>query len=682
MNPIINTVPDLIELAKRIKSATEPIAVDTETNGLFPIEDKIVGWSLAFSETEGYYIPRNHRYSDNVPDAQISQLFELLQSKKLIWHNGKFDIEFIKTNFGLEMPVYSDTMVMAYLACFPKLALKEIMSTLFHYETKEFKEMLAEKYGKQWKSLGYTAADLTAEDIYDYAIHDVLYTYRLFNLLKDQMENYKSIFKLELNLVPIVAQMNLSGITIDSPKLRNLADLAKQELTERYLQMQEVYNEKTAIAKRISEDNGGLPYPPGSALAAEGGMKPLKDLFNTEFNPNSTYQIRAILIEGLNMPVLKRTDKSMISTDAEVLEQYADMGCEFAKQLMEYRSLVKYITNYLDKIPEICSHTEKLYASFNQMGAESGRFSCPSSQNWNDEDRTVNLQNQPRDDDKYNIRTCYIAPEGYTWVKADYKQQEYRAMCNIAGEQSAIEQFRAGVDFHTATARFMFDIPEGQEVPKELRSQAKAINFGLNYGMGVDSLAKRINRTVGETKALYDKYFEKLPHVQALSKWAYQQVEQTEMIKTYFGRVRKLEWKDQPARRADMIKNSAFNTMIQGTSADITKIAMLRVKDRVLDKYSPEQVQMKLQVHDELDFIVRNDCLDEICAVIKNAMTIPTPENWVDFEVDVEVGKSWSELDHEDWTGEFVTDTFTGWGDVIPARYQTYLTVPEYSATW
>ena len=700
MNSIINTVPDLIELARKIKAATEPIALDTETNGLFPIEDKIVGWSIAFSETEGYYIPRNHRYSQNVPDVQIHQLFELLQTKKLLWHNGKFDIEFIKTNFNLEMPVYSDTMVMAYLACFKKLALKEIMSSLFHYETKEFDQLLSEKYGKQWKSLGYTAADLTAEDMYDYAIHDVLYTYKLFNLLKDQMEHYKSVFKLELNLVPIVAQMNLSGITIDSKKLRGLADLAKKEQQERFDKMQVAFNEKTQIARQafnqrkavavqLAESNGiAVPpdtsfyYPEGSFLAAEKGITPLTTLYNSEFNPNSPYQVRAILIEGFGMEVLKRTEKSAISTDAEVLEQYVEMGCDFAKQLLEYRSLVKYITNYLDKIPEICSHTDKLYASFNQMGAESGRFSCPSSSNWQDEDRTVNLQNQPRDDNKYNIRTCYVAPEGYTWVKADYKQQEYRAMCNIAGETAAIQKFKEGIDFHTATARMMFDIPDDQEVPKELRNQSKAIGFGLNYGMGLDTLAKRINRTAGETKQLYDKYFEFLPKVKALSKWAHDQVEQTEMIKTYFGRVRKLEWKDQGSRRADMIKNSAFNTMIQGTSADITKIAMLRVKDRVLDKYPSELVQMKLQVHDELDFIVRNDHLDEICAAIKNAMTIPTPENWVDFEVDVEIGKSWSELDHEDWTGEFVTDQFTGWGDVIPSKYQTYLTVPEYSATW
>jgi DNA polymerase-1 len=159
-------------------------------------------------------------------------------------------------------------------------------------------------------------------------------------------------------------------------------------------------------------------------------------------------------------------------------------------------------------------------------------------------------------------------------------------------------------------------------------------------------------------------------------------VEQTELIKTYFGRVRKLEWRGKDNYTADMIKNSGFNTMIQGTCADITKIAMLRVQDRVLDKYPEDVVQMKLQVHDELDFIVRNDMLDEVCAVIKNAMTIPTPDDWVDFEIDVEIGPSWSEMDHTDWEGAWTLDKFTGWGDIVPKKYQSYLTVPGYSATW
>ena len=676
MEPIIRTVPDLIELAKRIKTATDIITVDTETNGLFPIEDKVVGWSLAFSADEGYYVPTNHRNSPNVPHEQVRQLFQLLSQKKLVWHNSVFDLEMIKTNYGIEMPVYSDTIIMAYLACYPELGLKKIMSTLFNYETKEFTDLLAEKFGSTWKAQGKTAADLDPEEIYEYAINDVLYTRRLFDLLKSDMDKYRSIFKLELNLAPIVAKMNLSGITIDSPKLTALATEANAELATRLNKMQEIVNQEVAKFNATHDINALSMDPNGGADL----IKRVGDL--STFKPNSVKQIKTILFDLLNQLVIKRTEKGEPSTDAEVLEKYAEDGCEFALELKNYRSLSKIITSYLEKIPEICSHTGKLYANFKSVGTDSGRFKSDGVKNWAFEDRTVNLQNQPRDDDQFNVRMSYVAPEGYTWVKCDYKQQEYRAMCNIAGETTAIEKFKAGIDFHTATARFMFDIPDDQEVPKELRQIAKTVNFGLNYGMGIEKLAKTIGKTVQDTKALYDKYFLNLPNVQNLSKWAYDQCEKTEMVKTYFGRVRKLQWRDAPSKRVESIKNSAFNTMIQGTSADITKIAMLRVKDRVLDRFGDDLVQLKLQVHDELDFIVKTEHLDEICSAIKNAMTIPTPPEWVDFEVDCEVGPSWSEADHVDWEGEFVTDQFTGWGDLIPSRYQTYLTDPNYSATW
>ena len=671
MDSIIKTVDDLKELASRIKHHTDPIAMDTETNGLFPMEDQITGWSLAFSETEGYYIPRKHRHSPNVPDFLHHQLFELLQEKELVWHNALFDLQMIKANFGLEMPVYSDTLIMAYLACFQELGLKKIISSMFHYDTKEFKELLASKYGTQWKSLGYTSADLDDIEISDYAIHDVLYTYKLFNMLKDEMKQYASIFKLELNLVPIVAQMNMSGINIATDKLKQMSDFAKESLKEPYAKMSAQWD----LMVNQAVQNPQAPK----------GKYTLSSYYGVKFNPNSVLHIRAFMIEGMKMPILKRTEKGEISVDNDVLEQYADpdMKNPFAQELINYRKLTKFISQYLDKIPEICSHTDKLYASFKPTGTESGRFSSSGVKNWQDQDRTVNLQNQPKDDNAFNIiiRTAYVAPSGWTWVKADYKQQEYRVMCNIAGEQKAIQKFREGVDFHTTTARLLLEIPDDQEVTKEQRSLGKKLNFGLSYGMSLPTLAKNINRTEQETKILYDKYFLELSHVRDLVQWANRQVEQTEAIKTYFGRMRKLLWKDK-GRQGNRIKESGFNSMIQGTAADITKIAMLRVKDRVLDKYDESIVKMQLQVHDELDFIVRDDMLDEVCAAIKNAMTIPTPDTWVDFEVDLEVGPSWSESEHKDWEGEFITDKFTGWGDIIPKHYQSYLTVPGYLAKW
>lgn len=642
MNPIIQTKEDLLELASRIKTASEPITVDCETNGLFPVQDKIVGWSLAFSEEEGYYIPTNHRNSLNIPEHLVKQLFQLLSTKKLIWHNAKFDIEMIKCNYDIEMPVYSDTMAMAYLACFPKLGLKDIMSNIFKYDTKEFNDLLGEKYGTQWKNNGYTAADLDAEEMYVYAINDVLYTYKLFNLLKDEMVNYESILKLELNLIPIVARMNLEGLEINKDSLRKMSAEAKAEVQERLNQM--------------------------------------RSLAGPEFQPNSVRQVQKVLYETLGLPITKRTKSGAPSTDASVLEELKVMH-SFPQQLVEFRSLNKFISGYLDKIPAIVENTGLLYANFSNIGADSGRFTCPGTSNWQGLDTSINLQNQPVDD-RFDVRSAYIAPEGWTWVKCDYKQQEYRMMCNIAGEMEAIEKFKQGIDFHTTTARLMLDIPDDREVTKEERDIGKVLNFGISYGMTIPTIAKMTGHTETEAKELYERYFEALPKLRQFILWAQDQVREHKMVKTIFGRVRKLDYEGLPAKVAEDIIKKGFNTIIQGSCADITKISMLRVKDRVLDKFGRDNIRMILQVHDELDFYIRTDMLDVILPELKAAMTIPTPDNWVDFEVDIGIGSSWSEKDQSPWDGSFTKDPFEGWGSILPPRFNTYLKNPDYSASW
>lgn len=644
MNPIIQTKQDLIELANRIKTATEPLALDTETNGLFAQGDKIIGFSVAFSETEGYYIPVKHRESLNIPERLVQQLFTLLKAKRLILQNGRFDIEFIYTNFGVKLPIFADTMAMAYIACFPKLGLKEIMKTYFNEDTREFKEMLEEKFGKQWRAQGYTAADLTAEDIYVYAIKDVLFTYKLFNQLKDEMKNFSSILKLELNLIPIVAQMNLEGLEIDKERLRDLSVKAKAKVAD-YIQ------EMRAVA-------------------------------GPQYEPNSTKQTQKVLFEQLGLPVISRTKSGAPSSSAEVLEQLAPMH-PFCKTLQDYRSMNKYVSGYLDKIPNIVDKSEKLYGSFTNIGADSGRFTCPGVQDSEGMDMSVNLQNQPVNEE-FDVRAAYVAPEGWTFVKCDYAQQEYRVMCNLAGEEEAIERFRKGVDFHTTTAKMMLDIPEEQSLTREQRQIGKVLNFGISYGMTVSTIARMTGHTEAEAQVLYDKYFEKLPKLRALIYSCQEQVRKNKVIKTMFGRARKLEWEGLPSRVAEDVIKKGFNTKIQGSAADISKIALLRIKDRVLDRFGREKVRLILTVHDEFDFYVRTDCLDEVLPVIKAAIDIPTPDNWCDFVCDIEIGKSWSEKDHTDWIPpeNYKMDTFTGWGDILPKRYQTYLTDPNYVAQW
>jgi DNA polymerase-1 len=645
MNTIIQTKEDLIELARKIKNATEPIAVDTETNGLTPTNDTIIGIAIAFSDEEGYYVPTKHRNSPNIPERLVLQLLNLLSEKKLIWHNAKFDIQMVYTNYKVKLPVFADTMAMAYIACFPKLALKEIMKEFFQKETKEFDELLKEYHGAQWKRQGYTVADLLAENIVEYAVNDTLYTYKLFNTLKDEMKDYGSIMKLELNLIPLISQMNLEGYTIDTEKLNLLSERAKVDIMQKVKEMRAVAGER--------------------------------------FEPNSSRQVGEVLFNQLGMPVTKRSQKTGApSADKDILEELSYLH-PFPKTLKEYRSLSKFISGYLDKIPNIVERTGKLYANYTALGAESGRFTCPGMDDHTNQDTAVNLQNQPKSED-FDVRSAFIAPEGWTFVKADYSQIEYRMMNNIAGETAAIEKFNQGMDFHTATARLMLGIPDDQELTKEQRALGKVLNFGISYGMAVPTVAKMIGKTDAEAQQLYDAYFAALPKLAAFIAWAAAQVKEHKAVKTIFGRVRKLDYTTLPPRmQADYIKKG-FNTIVQGSAADILKIAMLRVQTMVLEKHGRDKVRLMGTVHDELDYYVKTEHLEEVLADIRTAMRIVTPDNWCNFEVDISYGRSWSESEHIEYKPIIANDVdvFQGWGAVLPKEYITYLDEPDYSAVW
>ena len=646
MVELITTAEQLIALSKRIQAATEPITLDTETNGLFPITDKIIGFSVSFDEADGFYIPVSHRRGPNIPKELATKILQRLQEKKLVYHNARFDIEFIKANFGLEMPVYADTMLMAYLMCFTDLSLKGIAKALLGQDTVEFDELLERKYGKQWSAQGYTAADLDPEEMYEYASNDTRFTYMLFNLLKDEMKQFSSILKIETNLIPIVARMNMQGMEIDVEPLERMAQEAKLEVADKIQQM--------------------------------------RDIAGPSFEPNSHRQVAKVLFEDLNLPVLKRSKKSGApSSDAEVLEQLAPMHA-FPQLLIDYRSENKFISGYLEKIPSIVRRVGKLYANFKSIGAESGRFTCPGTSDWTGTDVTVNLQNQPVHE-RFDVRASYIAPEGWHFVKCDYSQIEYRMMNNLAGEQNAIQQFKAGVDFHTATATMMLDMEPGHELTRDERQIGKVLNFGMSYGMAIPTVAKMIGKSESEATLLYNKYFDALPRLRDFIGYCQQQVKDHGQVKTLFGRMRKLNLEGLPPRvKEDTIKKG-FNTVIQGSAADFLKIAMIRINERVLKKYGEDKVRLILCVHDELDFYIKDEYLEEIMIEIKKAMEIPVPAEWAPFVCDVEYGPNWSEPSHKDFiptAEQYTPEPFTGWGDILPKNISSYLEDPEYSARW
>lgn len=332
---IVDSVEMLKNLAIRVRDTVDPIALDTETNGLHFKDDCVVGFSFAFSENEGYYVPLNHievKDYPNFPKKMITQFFQILSKKKLIFHNAKFDIQMVSSNFEVNLPVYSDTMLMAYLLAYPKIGLKELISLFFNYETISFSSLLSERFGKQWSSKGFNSSHLEAEAIYVYAVKDVLYTYKLFNKFKEEIKDYSSLLKVETNLIPLVAAMNMEGILIDKDRMLEMQEIAQLESGEM--------------------------------------LSKIREMTWDTFQVNSPKDVKKALYEDLGLPVLKRSKQTgSPSSDAEVLEQLS-YHHELPKLLMEIRSLNKFISGYLAKIPSLLTEKNEMYANFSSIGAD------------------------------------------------------------------------------------------------------------------------------------------------------------------------------------------------------------------------------------------------------------------------------------------------------------------------
>lgn len=644
MKVLVKSNNEIRQFLTRLASFDGPLSFDTETEGLFFKDDDTVGFSVAFSEDEGYYFPLKHDNSVIVPHNIAERILTLLAKRKLIFHNACFDIETVYQHFGIKLPIYFDTYVAAVLLGYEKCGLKPLVSEIFEFETREFQDMLEESFGKQWKARKLCSSNLTAASMYEYAVDDVLYTYKLFNKFFEPTRAFSSIFKVEMNLIPVFACLNMQGILIDKAPLVSMLESAKERHASLFSKLQE-------LAKH-------------------------------SFEPNSNRQVNKILFEELRLPVLKRSRVTQQpSADAEVLEQLSYQH-EFPKALLEYRSINKFISGYLEKIPSVLDAESKMYASFSQLGTDSGRVACPGVKNHLQEDCTLNLQNQPGDD-VFPIRSAYVAPEGFTFVKADYSMIEYRVMANLAGESSVIDKFNKGIDFHTATYRFMHGLPDDVEVTKAQRAQGKVINFAISYGMGLKSLAQRLEISEKEAETLYNKYFEALPKIKALINWCTKKVYEKRCSTTLFGRRRILDYTKLPQRLVGDFVRRGFNSTCQGTAADILKIGMLRLKSSVLDKY-PDDVKLVLTVHDELDFYVRTEKLEVLLPLIKNAMEVPVPSNFTNFRVDIEYGPNWSELSHVDWEPPetYKGDPFTSWKEVLPQEYSSLYEDPEYVVTW
>lgn len=606
---VVSTLDELNVLAAELGKA-KAIAVDTETTGIDPNSAALVGISLSIREGEGWYIPLAHQADDEVsPNLPLESVIEALTpslanaSTPKIGHNIGYDYTMLK-RYGLALhPIAFDTMLAEWLTdpASRNLGLKSLAFVRLGIEMTNIEELI----GKGKKQITFDKVPVA--DAAPYAVADVDLTLRLMPMLKKELEErgvMQLLEDLELPLISVLAEMEMAGVAIDTDYLAAMS----AELDKRL----------NALEKKIYKAVG------------------------YEFNINSTQQLSKALFEdlGLEPPDKSRkTASGKYSTAADVLEEMRDTGAhDVLNHILEHRELAKLKSTYVDALPQaVNAETGRIHTSYNQAGSVTGRLASSNP----------NLQNIPiRTELGREVRRAFVAPRGRRLVAADYSQVELRIAAHFAKDKFWIDSFKRGDDIHAATASAVFGVPL-DKVTKEQRRNAKAINFGLIYGMGAFSLARSAGLTLGEAEEFIEKYFEKLPGVKKYIEETKQRAATEGYVETLLGRRRYFPILSRPAatREDHMLRaraeREAINSPVQGTAADIIKVAMIRLA-RELGQSLPT-AKMIMQVHDELVFECDTDDAEQVARlarkIMEGAAQLDAP-----LAVDVRVGKNWDDM--------------------------------------
>ncbi|MET4877443.1 DNA polymerase I [Morganella morganii] len=584
--------------AQVLREAGE-FAFDTETDSLDNLSARLVGMSFAAKAGHAAYVPIGHDYLD-APDQLLTEqvlrvMKPILEDEKIrkIGQNLKFD-RGIMENYGVELRgIAFDTMLESYVL--NSVAGRHDMDSLadrhLNYKTTTFEDIA----GKGKKQLTFNQIPL--EEAANYAAEDADITLLLHEALYPQLEAEKSLLHvyqdIEMPLVPVLSRMERTGVLIDA----NVLAAQSAELTARLDEL-----EKQAFA-----------------IAGE------------EFNLSSPKQLQTILFEKLNLPVVKKTPGGAPSTNEEVLEELAD-NHELPRVILEHRSLSKLKTTYTDKLPLMVDpKTRRVHTSYHQAVTATGRLSS----------RDPNLQNIPvRTDEGRRIRQAFIARDGYCIMAADYSQIELRIMAHLSQDKGLLKAFAEGKDIHRATAAEVFGMPL-DEVTADQRRSAKAINFGLIYGMSAFGLARQLGIPRGEAQRYMDLYFERYPGVLEYMARTREHAAEKGYVETLEGRRLWLpEINSRNGMRRKAAEREAINAPMQGTAADIIKKAMIAVDDW-LQKENIDAL-MIMQVHDELVFEVRKEQQAEMAEKIRGLMEAAMKLD-VPLKVEAGVGANWDE---------------------------------------
>lgn len=589
---LVDTKDKRDELLRNLRTH-DFLVLDTETTGTEPMASELVGMSFSVSEGEAWYVPVPADRAEAM--AIVDEFRDVLTNPETtkVGQNIKYDLLML-AQYGvwLEGPLF-DTMVAHYVLS-PELhhGMDYLAEVLLHYRTIPIEELIGPK-GKNQKNM----RDLAPEEVYKYACEDADVTLRLKNVLEKQLREqgaYDLFHDIEMPLVPVLAQMEFNGVRIDTDALRETSALYTQRLQE------------------IEQDIYSLAGQP--------------------FNISSPKQVGEMLFETLKISAkAKKTKGGQYSTSEEVLESLRDKH-PVVGRILDYRGLKKLLSTYIDALPALINpRTGRIHTSFNQTVTATGRLSSSNP----------NLQNIPiRHEDGREIRRAFIPDDGCEFFSADYSQIELRIMAHLSGDSNMMEAFRLGQDIHAATAAKVYKVPLA-EVTRDQRSKAKTANFGIIYGISAYGLSDRMHVPVKEAKELIDGYFQTYPQVKAYMDSSIALARDKGYTETICRRRCYLpDINSHNAVVRGYAERNAINAPIQGSAADIIKVAMANIHQR----FQREGIRSKMliQVHDELNFSVLPEERDRVKRIVieemEGAYLMQVP-----LQADCGWGKNWLE---------------------------------------
>ena len=598
---LIKNENELSELISKIEQESE-ISIDTETSSLDPHQAELIGISISPKIGEAYYIPLNHKNFKNLMEKNVlKKLQNILEDKsiKKIGQNIKFDY-IILYHRGIDLEPLEDTMLMSYVLDAGKN--RHNMDTLSEihlgHKTISYKDLV----GSGKKQINFS--EVKIEVAKDYSAEDADITFRLYkkfliNLKNEKLMNIYETF--EKPLIKILAHMEMHGIKLDKKFLNKLSENFQKKISD--------------LEKKIFK------------------------ISKKEFKIGSTKQLGEVLYNDLKISALKKTKKGSFATGASVLEDLAYKGHELPQLVLEWRQLTKLKNTYSDSLPEFLNpNTSRVHTSFLLAATTTGRLASSDP----------NLQNIPiKSNDGKEIRKAFISDKGYNLLSADYNQIEMRILADLADVKELKKAFNNKEDIHSLTASQVFNV-KIKDVTSELRRKAKAINFGIIYGISQYGLAKQISVTTNEADEFLKSYFKKFPEIKDYMSTTINFCRKSGYVNNIFGRRTHITGiNDKNFNVRNFQERAAINAPIQGSASELMRMAMINIFEKIKVK-KIKDCKLLLQIHDELIFEVKKDNIENIKKLVENGMKSVQKSDLHSFSipilVDVNIGENWGLL--------------------------------------